>query len=144
MNLTDQQWLLVSPLLNDHTPPANRGRPTLDPRPILDAILWKIRNNAPWSTMPTCYPSHQSVYRRYQQWGRDGLLNQVFLALYKDLHHRGRFDPLRAIHEGMITITHNDDHYRILADADLLDTWELSTSLVIIQLALKRLKRTYI
>jgi hypothetical protein len=81
-------------------------------------------------------------YRRFQQWQRAGLLDQVFLALYDDLLHRGRFDPRRALHDGAITVTHNGGRYRLLAAADLLESWQLSTALVFIQLALTRLKQT--
>jgi transposase len=141
LNLTNQQWRLLEPLLLEPSPPAARGRPPLDPRPILDAILWKIRRSAPWTTIPACYPSHQSCFRRYQQWQRDGRLDQVFLTLYDDLLHRGRFDPQHALRGGAITITQDGDRCRILAAVDLMDTWELSTALVFIQLALTRLKQ---
>ena len=142
MNLTDQQWRLVEPLLNNHTPQSSRGRPPLHPRPILDAILWKIRSNAPWENLPSCYPSHPTCYRRYRIWRQAGLLDQVFLTLYDDLLHRGRFDPQLALREGALTVAQDDHGYRILAAADLIDTWQLSTALVILQLALKRLKQT--
>lgn len=141
MNLTDQQWRLLEPLFQAHTSPSSRGRPPLDPRPILDAILWKIRRSAPWETLPTCYPSHPTVYRRYRLWRRSGLLDQVFLALYEDLLHRGRFDLLRLLHDGSITIAHVGDRCRILVAADLIETWQLSTALVILQLAFTRLKK---
>ena len=68
MDLTDQQWQLLQPLFNEHYPqPTPRslevgGRPPIDPRPILDAILWKIRNNAPWYDLPRRYPSYQTAY----------------------------------------------------------------------------------
>ena len=142
MNLTDQQWCLLEAILNNHTTQATRGRPPLNPRSILDAILWKIRNNAPWETLPTCYPSHPTCYRRYRIWRRDGFLDQVFLTLYKDLLHRGRFDPQRALRDETITVTRDGNRYRVLAATDLIDTWQLSTALIFIQLALTRLNQT--
>ncbi|MFC1923644.1 transposase [Chloroflexota bacterium] len=146
MDLTDQQWHLVQPIINDHFPhPTPRslevgGRPPIDPRPVLDAILWKIRNNAPWYDLPKRYPSHQTAYRRYHLWKRTGLLNQVFHTLFDDLLQRGQFDPRLALRTGAITVTFHGNRYRILSATELLDTWQLSTALVLIQLAISHLR----
>lgn len=141
MNLTDHQWRLLQSLFQDHTPPSSRGRPPHNPRPILDGILWKIRHATPWEKLPPGYPSHMTCYRRYRLWSRDGRLNQVFLTLYKDLLHRGHFDLMRAIKVGDITILPDGDQFRILVAAVLIETWQLSTALVFVQLALNRLKQ---
>jgi transposase len=155
MDLTDQQWALVQPLILNAQPPAEvsgstldnpvsslgtRGRPPIDDRLLLDAILWKIRNHAPWYDLLDHYPSHQTVYRRYRLWCRQGLLNKIFLTLYTDLLHRGDFDPQRALHDGSITVVQKESHFRILASIELLGTWQLSTALVFLQIALARLR----
>ena len=66
MDLTDQQWALVQPIISERHPPSSSistvgGRPPIDPRPILDGVLWKIRNAVPWADLPKCYPSHHQV-----------------------------------------------------------------------------------
>jgi transposase len=116
------------------------GRPPIDPRPVLDAILWKIRNNAPWYDLPRRYPSHQTAYRRYRLWKRTGLLNQVFHTLYDDLRQRGHFDPQLALRAGTITVTLQENRYRVHSATEFLDSWQLSTALVFIQLAITRLR----
>ena len=146
MDLTDEQWQLIQPIINAHYPhPSPRslevgGRPPIDPRPVLDAILWKIRNNAPWYDLPRRYPSHQTAYRRYRLWKRTGLLNQVFHTLFDDLLQRGQFDPRLALSTGTMTVTLKKNRYRILSAAELIDTWQLSTALVLIQLAISHLR----
>ena len=150
MDLTDHQWRLLEPLFNDDTPQASRGRPPLNPRPILDGILWKMRHAAPWEKLPACYPSHITCYRRYRIWSRDDRLQQAFLTLYKDLLHRGRFDLQRSLREGTITVSRDDTQFRILVSTDLLESGftpagffagQLSTALVFIQIAISRLKK---
>ena len=47
MNLTDEQWRLIEPILPPPSP-ADRGRPPIDRRAVLDGILWKIRTDNPW------------------------------------------------------------------------------------------------
>lgn len=118
------------------------GRPAIDPRPILDGILWKIRNAVPWAELSKCYPSHQTCYRRYRLWGEAGTLKEIFSTLSKDLLQRGGFDPQLALRAGSITITRQGDRYQLLAAVDLLDTWQLSTALIFIQLALTKIKKS--
>ena len=141
MDLTDQQWHLLEPLFKEPSLQSSRGRPPLNSRPILDGILWKIRTAVPWADLPTCYPSHQTCFRRYRLWHRTGTLNEIFSALFTDLLHRGEFDPQHALRDGSITITFQENRYQIFVKSDLLDKWELSTALVFIQLALTRLKQ---
>jgi transposase len=128
------RWISLSPYFGD---------PPIDDRLVLDAILWKIRNHAPWYDLPEKYPSHQTVYRRYRLWRCQDLLNKIFLALYTDLLQRGRLDPQRALQEGLIAVVSTDQGFRILASTELHGTWQLSTALVVIQLALTRLKSEF-
>ena len=91
MPLTDEQWALVRPLLPPPSPAA-RGRPPSDTRAALDAVLWKIRSRSPWYDFPAGYPPWQTCYRYYHRWLRDGVLDQIAAALYRDLRDRGGLD----------------------------------------------------
>jgi transposase len=147
MDLTDQQWALVKPIISERHPPSPSistvgGRPPIHPRPILDGILWKIRSAVPWANLPKCYPSHQTCFRRYRLWQSAGTLNKIFYTLFKDLLQRGDFDPQRALRDGSVSVTYQGNRCRVLSRTELLDTWQLSTSLVFIQLALTKIKHT--
>ncbi len=141
MNLTDQQWHLLKPHfssdISNCEEPDNLsrkiGRPSIHPRPVLDAILWKLRTCSPWYDLPDCYPSHQTVYRRYCQWRRTRLLHKIFRVLNDDLLQRGDFDVHQVLQDGIITVKPRGNRFRILADVEILDTWQLSTGLAIIQ-----------
>src|SRR5215217_1471254 len=57
MDLTDEQWEVLEPLIPD--PPRRedrRGRPWRDPRDVLNGILWIVRTGAPWKDLPELYP----------------------------------------------------------------------------------------
>ena len=103
MDLTDEQWAVVAPLFPPSSPYL-RGRPPLDDRAILNAILWKLSRNAAWYALPACYPSHQTCYRRYCQWRRLGLLDNLVAVLLHDLEERGGLHPIQAHNDGYITI----------------------------------------
>ena len=93
MDLTDEQWALVRPLLpkprvrRDH-----RGRPWRDPRDVLNGVLWILRTGAPWKDLPDRYPSYQTCHRRFQHWVESGTLDRVLQTVARDLEARGGID----------------------------------------------------
>src|SRR6202042_3503088 len=49
MDLTDQQWKIVEPILpSDLVREDGRGRPWSDRRKVLEGVLWILRTGAPW------------------------------------------------------------------------------------------------
>jgi len=150
--LTDEQWAKIEPLLS---PPESspqrgegrvrghllpRGRPPIDERLVLDAILWKLSTNKPWYDLPVSqgsvqFPSHQTCYRRYRQWTRTGLLNQIFAAIFDDLLVRGGFDLQRALHDGTIKIEYRGRGLKIIINPQFQNTWQVSTALILLGIA---------
>jgi transposase len=137
MDLTPEQWQLVQPLL---PPPSKflRGRPPIDDRLVLDAILWKISTGEPWYDLPPWYPSFQTCYRRYHNWKRDGVLGAVLQALYDDLRDRGGLDLEKAFRGD--TLVSQGAHFDVEPDPDpdLEEPWQISTARIFIGLALHK------
>ena len=53
MDLTDEQWEVLEPLILDHfRRTGGRGRPWRDSRDVLNGILWVLRTGAPWHELP--------------------------------------------------------------------------------------------
>ena len=138
MDLTDEQWRLIQPLIPPPSP-ALRGRPPIDERRVLDGILWKLRKLAPWSDLPSSYPSWQTCYRRYHLWQRTGIFGWILSALWDDLGQRGGFDLHRAMHDETIRAAHRFEDYRIVIDSRWQGTWQLSTASLFLALSIKRL-----
>jgi transposase len=100
MDLTDEQWAVVAPLIP--APPRRfdcRGRPRREDRAVLNGVLWVLRTGAAWHDLPARYPSYPTCYRRYRQWRGCGALDQIISALVDDLLARGDLgpDPLAAM-----------------------------------------------
>ena len=93
MDLTDAQWLIVAVFLP--IPPKRldgKGRPRLDNRQLLNGILWILRTGAAWQDLPRRYGSPATCHRRFQEWCRCGVFEQILEALATDLEERGGID----------------------------------------------------
>lgn len=62
MQLTDEQWSVVQPLIPKPKVRKDRkGRPRVEPRRVLDGLLWILWTGAPWKALPSEYPPYVTV-----------------------------------------------------------------------------------
>ena len=74
-DLTDQDWVLLEPLLE---PSERRGRPPKWPaRRAADAVFYLLRSGCAWRMPPREYPPWQAVYCHLRKWRRDGRLRRA-------------------------------------------------------------------
>ena len=101
MDLTDEQWDLLQPLVVE--PPRRvdgKGRPRRPARAVLNGILWILRTGAQWADLPERYPPYQTCHRRFQQWVRNGTLERILQKLARDLEARGGLDLSESFIDG--------------------------------------------
>jgi transposase len=84
------QWAVLEFILQPARRKDGRGRPWQDTRGVLNGVLWVLGTGAQWRELPDRYPSFQTCHRRFQQWVRDGKLEQVLRVLAAELHARGQ------------------------------------------------------
>src|SRR4051794_1377176 len=90
--LSDQHWARIAHLLS-HRPRADGvGRPPVDHRPIVNAILWVLHTGAPWRDLPERYGPWTTVFGRFNRWRRDGTWVRIATSLLDELDDRGRID----------------------------------------------------
>ena len=105
MDLTDEQWNVVGPLIGPMPRRADgRGRPWQDSRTVLHGILWILRTGAQWADLPERYPPYQTCHRRFQRWVKDGTLERVLEALARDLKARGGLDLAECFIDGTFVV----------------------------------------
>jgi transposase len=90
--LTDEQWLIVEPVLRGARRADNRGRPWHDTRAVLNGVLWVLGTGAQWRELPEKYPPFQTCHRRFQQWVRSGKLEEALRLLASRLHEQGKLN----------------------------------------------------
>ncbi len=88
MDLTDEQWAIVKPLLPEQPLRSRGGRPRVNNRRVLNGIPWVMRTEAPWNTLPKSYPSRQVCRRRFNEWTGAGILVEILRVLEEDLEYR--------------------------------------------------------
>jgi transposase len=90
--LNDEQWSVVEPVLRPVRRADNRGRPWHETRSVLNGVLWVLGTGAQWREMPEKYPPYQTCHRRFQQWVRNGKLEEALKRLARNLHQQGKLN----------------------------------------------------
>jgi len=94
--LTDAQWACLKPMLPK---PAMRGRPPIDRRRILDAVLYVVKCGCPWRYLPADFPHWKTVCHVFRQWIHNhqwAALNDALRTLMRQTHGK-RSRPTAAI-----------------------------------------------
>ena len=132
MDLTDEQWKIVQPLIP--VPPKRvdgRGRPRIDDRAILNGIMWIMRTGAQWKDMPDRYPSYQTCHRRFQEWVKAGAFEEVLKVLARDLKERGDLDLGECFVDGTFVIAKKGAQgWEKPSGAKVRRSWQWQTALV--------------
>lgn len=81
-DLTDEEWAIIRPLLPPQRP--KTGRPALDHRTLVNAILWVKCNGYPWRDLPARYGKWSTAASRYHRWTRVGIWDHITKALNED------------------------------------------------------------
>jgi transposase len=132
MDLTDEQWEVLKPLIPDPPRRADgRGRPCRDPRDVLNGILWILRTGAPWHDLPERYPPYQTCHRRFQVWVQEGALSRILEALAEDLKERGELDLSECFIDGTFVVAKKGDSVlERPSGARVRNSWRWQTLLV--------------
>ena len=132
MDLTDEQWAIVQPLIPK--PPVRadrRGRPRIDDRQILNGILWIMRTGAQWKDMPERYPSYQTCHRRFQEWVGLGVFEGILRTLVQDVKERGGLDLTECFIDGSFVIAKKGAKgWEKPSGAKVQRSWQWQTALV--------------
>jgi transposase len=77
----DELWAQLASVLAKVDPPKHTGRPRLDSRATLNAILFRLRRGRQWNQLLERFPNDSSVHRTFQRWVRLGLFARIWAVL---------------------------------------------------------------
>ncbi len=132
MDLTDEQWALLEPLLPEpHKRSDGRGRLWRPAREVLNGVLWVLRTDAPWHDLPKQYPPYQTCHRRFQYWVQEGTLEGILKALAQDLKERGGLDLAQCFIDGTFIVTKKEGgRWERPSRAKVQSSWQWQTALL--------------
>jgi transposase len=79
--LDDRQWSKVEAILAEQ---AGAGRPGLNNRQFVEAVLWWRRTGVPWRDLPSEFGPWKTVFNRFDRWSKSGKWSRLFQALQVD------------------------------------------------------------
>ena len=155
--LTSRQWSVLEPLVlpfdtlstsPSFTPPrmcfpsgegsgeapsmgVRRGRPKVDPFPLLVAAFWKIAYHARWQDLPPGSPPFLTCRRYYRRLFFSGRLYFLYSTLYQDLLTYGKVDLDELVNQGCFIISGNF----LNLSPGICETWQIRSALLFMQYA---------
>ena len=147
MDLTDEQWAVIAPLLIEKPRVKRgkvdgRGRPRVAAREVWNGILWILRTGAPWHDLPDRYPPYQTCHRRYQEYSRDGTFKRVLVALAQDLRDRVDLDLSETFIDGTFAPAKKGGaKWDLPVGAKARRSWRLQTALVFLSPSAQKVLR---
>jgi putative transposase len=79
--IPDDLWDKIAPVLIELDRPRPTGRPRIDARAALDAIIFRLRTGCQWNHLPKEFPDDSSVHRTFQRWIELGVLERIWAVL---------------------------------------------------------------
>jgi putative transposase len=80
--LDDRQWERVEAFLKSERGP---GRPPIDDRRFVEAVLWVLRTGAPWRDLPSEFGPWKTVFNRFDRWSKQGKWQRLLRVLQVDV-----------------------------------------------------------
>jgi transposase len=133
MDLTDEQWAIIEPLIpeEERLKEPRLGRPWRDPRDVLNGVLWILRTGAPWQDLPERYPPYQTCHRRFQKWVGEGVMERILQKLAHDLKERGNLDLSECFIDGTFVVAKKGGQgWERPSGAKVRRSWQWQTALV--------------
>jgi transposase len=88
--LSDDEWERIKPLLPKPKRKKVPGRPRIDDRKAITAILYVLRTGCQWKALPSSLGAGSSIHRRFQQWVEAKVFKKMWKAGLLELGEKKR------------------------------------------------------
>ncbi len=76
--ISDALWERIEPLLPPEIPKTSGGRPRMDNRKVMEAILYVLRTCCKWNSLPRSLGATSTVRRRFLEWRETGMFQRMW------------------------------------------------------------------
>jgi len=77
MTITQEQYDKIKHIL-----PVQRGNITVENLQFINALLYICENGCKWRRLPKEYGSWNAVYKRFNRWVKEGVIDKLFQELH--------------------------------------------------------------
>ena len=77
VDISDAVWERIAELLPPPRVKKKLGRPRMDDRRAMTAILFVLRTGCRWKSLPDCLGASSTVHDRYQEWRAAGVFERM-------------------------------------------------------------------
>lgn len=81
-DIRDEVWERIAPKLPGKK--GDVGRPALDNREFINAVLWVLRSGCAWRDLPPDFGKWSTVHRRFCRWRDRGVWESLLEAVMED------------------------------------------------------------
>lgn len=86
-DLTDKEWLLIKPLIEQKSSAAGR-KPIHSKRELLNAIFYLLRTGCSWRHLPHDFPPWKTVYTQFRRWQENKTIERIHHKLREKLRQQ--------------------------------------------------------
>jgi transposase len=103
--MIDEQWAILEVLIPEKLLREDgKGRPRVNNRDVLNGILWLLLIGAAWQDLPERYTSPATCHRRFQEWRREGVSENILQTLARYLKESGKLDLSECFIDGFFVV----------------------------------------
>ena len=81
-----------SPAILQMDPPKSTGRKRVQPRRILDGIIFRMRTGCDWNRLPRELGDDSTIHQTFQRWVELGVLERIWAVLIEQCEELGAVD----------------------------------------------------
>ena len=75
--IADEVWAKIAPLLPPSRKKIKKGRPRMNDRQAMTAILYKLQTDCSWKILPPSLGAGSTIYDRYREWQAAGVFDKL-------------------------------------------------------------------
>ena len=101
--LSQQEWERIEPLLPRQKKRPKGGRPPMDDRKAMTAILYVLRTGCQWKALPRSLGAGSTVHQRFQEWVGAKVFKKMWKAGLLELDEKKGLDWAWQCMDGAMT-----------------------------------------
>lgn len=78
--ISDALWEQIEPLLPPEIPKPKGGRPRMDNRKAMEAVMYVLHTGCKWNSLPRSLGTPSTIRRRFLEWRETGMFQRMWRA----------------------------------------------------------------